>query len=559
MAENEDLVDEAYAVNGRGGDGGIDIHIKRNGRLVIAQLKCFPEGFSGGFARTRRRQIQESFDSAIEHDPAEWLLVVPATLSPSERTFVKGLVKRVASDRRRPSVVVFDRPRLDALAAKHPNLGVYFMRDELRDAARDYQQESALLIDVEDVRTRVAKLQEQADTLHPDWRLGFFSDGDIVGTTLIAKHPKAAERSPVTLTLTTAFRPDQDELRRSFERAMHFGTPGRIDLPASVVETFRVDRPEFIAEESKNVELAFVAVNRAGEGTPVALVLYDDLDHVVASFAGRTTWLNGAARGGSIHATFFETVSVEVLLPFDRAEEVRFMSSIDMSGSAPSDVVRAVSMLEQLELAHGLGIELDGEQVARLLTQHQPDAFGDNREAILAHRELAKDLAFVQDATNRHFGYPAQVELLDCLYARCLRLLLEGKCIVIPGMRQVTPRLHGTGGASARALLSGEASSLIIEMEDFGLEIFDQKILVGGARIYAPKVRAVDIDGALALFDAGAAKGREVTIRADDDYGFWAYLPAHYEEPPDQRLRPSALGVEGVLEAPDVARALETP
>ena len=39
--------DSVRAVNGRGGDDGIDIEIAGEGRLQIQQLKYFPEGFSG--------------------------------------------------------------------------------------------------------------------------------------------------------------------------------------------------------------------------------------------------------------------------------------------------------------------------------------------------------------------------------------------------------------------------------------------------------------------------------------------------------------------------------
>jgi hypothetical protein len=90
VLDNADLNGDAYAVNGRGGDAGIDIHIRREGRLIIAQLKFFPEGFSGGFAKTRKGQIRDSFKSALVHDPDEWCLVVPTTLTNEERSTCWG-------------------------------------------------------------------------------------------------------------------------------------------------------------------------------------------------------------------------------------------------------------------------------------------------------------------------------------------------------------------------------------------------------------------------------------------------------------------------------------
>lgn len=557
-AENADLPEDAYAVNGRGGDGGIDIHIRRGRRLTIVQLKCFPEGFSGGWADTRRDQIRDSFKSALAHKPDEWVLVVPATLTPGERKFVEGLPQRRKPKLTKPKVIVFGRPELDRLASKHLNLVVYFKRDELREAARDYQQETALLIDKDDLVTRVAALSKQTDTLHPDWRLGIFSDGDIVGTTLVAKNPWAAERSPITLTLDTAFGPDEEELRKSFDLAISFGTPGRIDLPASVVRTFTVDGPDFIAGTSENVEVTWVAKNRNSTGHSMNLVVYDEGGKPSASFPGKTTWVNAAARGASVHASFFDTFRMELLLPFDKSHEVRFSSQLEMAGSTASDIVRAVSLLEHLEGAHGIGIELDGDQLARLLPQGQPAPFkAADRDAILAHRDIASDLAIIQNATNRHFGYPEEVGALDRVYARCLRLLLEGQCIVLPGYRQITPKLNGTDGEHIRSLLSGEPMTLMVDMENFGLVTCGQEIYVGPARFYAPQVRAVQPRDALAALDAGTADGYPITVRAEDDYGFWLFLPGRYVDAADGRLRPVSLELDGFADAPDVARALE--
>lgn len=70
-------------VNGRGGDGGRDIVVHLgDGGSDIYQLKFFPEGFSGGF--TRKRQIKESFETAMKLKPTRWILVVPANLTVRE-------------------------------------------------------------------------------------------------------------------------------------------------------------------------------------------------------------------------------------------------------------------------------------------------------------------------------------------------------------------------------------------------------------------------------------------------------------------------------------------
>ncbi|MET0837301.1 MAG: hypothetical protein ABWY19_00865 [Marmoricola sp.] len=45
MAEHKDIPRDTFVVTGRGGDKGIGIHIRRDGRLIIVQLKSFPKGF----------------------------------------------------------------------------------------------------------------------------------------------------------------------------------------------------------------------------------------------------------------------------------------------------------------------------------------------------------------------------------------------------------------------------------------------------------------------------------------------------------------------------------
>ena len=184
---------------------------------------------------------------------------------------------------------MFGRPELDRLAAKHPNSSCTSSEMNCERLPGTTSKRPRYLIDTNDLVTRVAALAKQTDTLHPDWKLGFFSDGDIVGTTLVAKNAKAAERSPITLTLDTAFGPDEEELRKSFDRAISFGTPGRIDLPASVVRSFTVDGPDFVAGTSEGVEITWIAKNRNLDGHSLALVLYDEHGKPTASFPGRTT------------------------------------------------------------------------------------------------------------------------------------------------------------------------------------------------------------------------------------------------------------------------------
>ncbi|WP_030960628.1 hypothetical protein [Streptomyces sp. NRRL S-378] len=69
------------------------------------------------------------------------MLVVPCALTPSERAFAKGL----GEGAERPRIRVLDRAWLDDKLALHADLEASFVRDDLREAARDYRAELAFL------------------------------------------------------------------------------------------------------------------------------------------------------------------------------------------------------------------------------------------------------------------------------------------------------------------------------------------------------------------------------------------------------------------------------
>ncbi|MEV7077805.1 hypothetical protein AB0N88_04495 [Streptomyces sp. NPDC093516] len=72
-------------VNGRGGDKGIDIKVTHRRRVRIFQLKYYLDGFPTTAHKGRRKSIKQSFTRAMQHQPWEWVLVVPCTLSTAER------------------------------------------------------------------------------------------------------------------------------------------------------------------------------------------------------------------------------------------------------------------------------------------------------------------------------------------------------------------------------------------------------------------------------------------------------------------------------------------
>lgn len=561
VIDNADLADDAYVVNGRGGDGGIDIRMRRDDRLVIVQLKFFPEGFAGNWGRVRRPQIARSFKKALSHDPDEWWLVVPTTLTPGERSFVTGLASSPGS----PVVRVFDRPNLDGLAARHPGLVTFFHRDELDHAARTYSQERALMFHQRDVVERVTALAEQADTLDPDWRIEVRTFDGVTASQLVPKHPHAAARSPITLNLTVKFDATQSALMSRFEQTMRFGAPSRIDLPASVVSSFRVDGPAAFARTEENVELSFVPGDSAAVGLPFTLAFYeptatesdqDDVgaERMVASYTGTTTWGGAGDAGATVHVTFFEAVTLKFSLPRE-GNSSSVNVALMLEGCEPASVVRAVNLLEHLDGEHSIHMELDGLSLGRLLPHDgKASVFGDFREAAMQHRETAADLDFVQKHTSQYFAYPKTVDLDERLHLRCLRLLLEGKCIVAPNFDELTATLSGDQVDELPDLIGKFPGPIAGQMESFSLDLFGKTFELGPIKMYAPRVELVDAHAHLAAIAARQVAGRSFTLRACDGHGMWLYLEERFETP-DGHVRPVSLGLLEYADSPDVATA----
>lgn len=61
---------QVVVVNGRGGDGGIDVQVTGDADLRIFQLTYHPDGFPGSL-KDGRTAIKKSFRWAMAHHPVE--------------------------------------------------------------------------------------------------------------------------------------------------------------------------------------------------------------------------------------------------------------------------------------------------------------------------------------------------------------------------------------------------------------------------------------------------------------------------------------------------------
>jgi hypothetical protein len=286
----------AQAINGRGGDGGIDIDVKvaRTAQLVeILQLKWFPQGFSAKYGN-RKRQIEKSFKSALVHNPGVWTLVVPANLTIPERKVIYALKKD-----RRLRIKLIGVTELNLLLAKYPDIHDWAMRDIARDLLSFVGRESATLSKPGDLSAEAKRLQERSNAISPNWGMNFSSVGGVVSEQLYAKHVNAMEREPLSFSLLTEFGPDDDELRREFEDSLNYGVTQQLVLPSHVISSFTKVGPEWFAGEVDSGEVHILPADEAPREMRINATSVDAEGKRLSSVSAR----KGKLVGGHVGAT----------------------------------------------------------------------------------------------------------------------------------------------------------------------------------------------------------------------------------------------------------------
>lgn len=540
----------AYAVNGRGGDEGIDIRVQDGRRLIIFQLKFFPDGFSGGWAATRKQQIERSFSTALKHRPSEWHLVVPATLRMPERLWVLGLKPR---NKRTPKIFILDQTGLDQLASEHPQVTAHVQRDPLIETLRQFNQESAALAGPDDLTERVAALGKQAETVDPFWTWDFEWRDKMTIRTLRPLRDDAAEQSPIEIRLDTSFGSDHAELREAFRRVIGYGVAERVDLPREVISALEFSGPASIVQSEHELEaLSIVPREYEGPNYEIELRIQETDGAMLASHSGTVTRFDRGLIGGSLQAAFYGSARLTFLFPLDPEKaEGKLDLTLDFQGVLPAQAISSIELLEDLRQAAQLELRIDGRVLCTIGAPDDPHV-GAQYEELGRLREIAEDLEIVQRHTRQTFSVPGEISAEDRLYLRCMRLLIDGHCVVMPGQRELTFTLSGEDGPHLRSLLSGDFHRLAGVYERFGYEMFGRKLMLGETTILLPKARTVDGEPALAALESGTAAGHKLTMECVDDLSVWYFMPSRLNVGTDDAIRPIPWGLPEYPDPPDI-------
>lgn len=539
-------------LDGRGGDGGIDVLIEEaSGRRIIVQLKYFPEGFSGKHS-DRRRQIQRSLASARKHEPDEWVLVWPSVPHKSDNAFLADL--RTANDGL--TITGWGRTKLDALLVEFPDvINVMRRTDAAVELLTVWSAESAALIGgAADVDDRVAALKAVVDSGDDHWTWDFATQGSTIIKTLVPKHPNAAQVSPVSVAFTAALGDAHNELWTSLRRSLDFGLSGEHTLPADTVKSFRIDGPPLVRHEpTDGVEVTWhVPVNTRVAGATIKLVLSDANGTHVGTHTGTAMDGGSGAVGASLQVRFANTVTLTYLMPPQEAGKCRMNLEYDTAAAAgdPSLVRRATKLVLDLQVSSQMDVTFNGNrffqtQAAGTFSRTDDD---DWLEKVADLHQLADDLEVIARGAATDLTIPESMSTSDRIWLRCIRLMLEGNVVMSPGLTGLNLTLDDAADRGVQQLLDQPAGQLLLTQEPWHPEIAGLDLHLPDARLWHPNIGVTDREDVSARLRAG----QEVptVLAALDGTSFRLDMPQRLPTPdaPLIQLRPVPWGLRDVAE-----------
>ncbi|WP_280247394.1 MULTISPECIES: hypothetical protein [Nocardia] len=523
---------EVIAVNGRGGDGGIDLEVRQGDRLHIFQLKYFPEGFSGGFARSRREQIRRSYNKMVEEKPYEWVLVVPNNLTPTERKFVDGLGKGADTPRRR----VIDRTGLDDLLVDFPGVDRWAQRNtttELFENAKIMNREIDNLLGPDDLATRVGNLGKLADSVDLDWTYDFHRVGDTVTQVLRPQHSRAHIVNPVHITVRAQFGPQHIQLHEQFQRKVRFGTGERVALPPENVKGIEVTGPAHVARQFDSGDVV-IDVGKAapGVGRLMELRFSEEDGTIVSAHEGRITHLGIGTHGYALEATFYDD-RLTVRIMFAESPEKQEIPptaqvSHNIHQARPRVVLDVLGLVRQLRTAHKVEVFIEGNFLLSVLKNGDNETGSDD----LILEEFAADLDIVQQHCGQYFALPDSISARDRIEIRVARILIDGGIVAAPQAEVVTLTLSGENSPRLRDTLAQAEVPVVVVHENYTVSLGGRVLPLGPVWVFHHAASPVDSASVIAALDAGEAAGLKVDfVPTHDPYFFVASA-----ELPEDRL-----------------------
>lgn len=511
-----------HAVEGRGGDEGIDYSVDDD--RIVFQYKYFVDGFNSR-ATSRRQQIKRSFMSALSERIEQWILVVPATLSPGERKFVFSLEQPNG-----PSVRVWDRAVLDGRLAKYEDLANYFRfgsdLEHLHAKAAAFVK-NPVVRNGDDVQLRLSELRGDLADADPDWTFDVAIEGNTTRRILRPKHPNAATRSPISITLGTTFESDS-ELGAAFFDGIRFGFPSPIALPASTIREFRVSGPPLVSQTEGTLDgLQILPAIPPGEWHNCDVELLGAEGEKFVRHLGEVRRVAAGHGGFTLELQVGRLISIVLRCP--KPPERTGKASVTVQslvGVSTREAKDAAEFLLDSAGSSGTHITLPGIGDMRLSSLGaiaSKDFIDGYREPAL----LADDLTAIETYSGVRFRMPATYSPLERVRVRNTRLMYEGHAVAEPGSHgTVSFTLSGDGEAEIMKLLNPDGIWLGWDAPNARIEFFGNVIEVPEIR-YTTFVTPVPASARKIrrAFKTNQATGKILTMTMREGDCVRAYMP----------------------------------
>lgn len=483
----------AHAIDGRGGDGGIDVDIVDRATeetVGTYQLKYFPGGMSGGFTK-RRAQVKRSMAAAARIPTlTEWVLVLPRNPTKPEKVAVRAMRPAGSTF----SVKVMGRAWLDGLDAKHPDIARSILRDETKALLAQDHLEHVLPDTPGALASRFKGLSEVADGLSENWGLRVTSSTNSQLVEVFPKRTDAQEREPIGIRFNTAFGTVHKDLEQQFTTGVDYGFLEPVSLPPEVVADFDFTGPDWV--KPGGGELIGVTVGSAQHSPrKVELRVVSNTGATLASLVGQTTARDVGKKGGSIRASFSQ--GLDFVLRADavgRAVNLQFtFSLVDISASEAKKAVRFGDAVFEGDVE----IAFDGGKPMRL-GEH---VTGKSNWTPITdyYRQLIDDLVEIEREFDLTIPVPNELTGKQRIDIRVLKLLLDGYCVWLPGNYDVEIPVNQSD--PAKWLIEGSTgASLWTDGHEF--EVVGHKLYVGPIGFALTNMVVADKTAARAVLDA---------------------------------------------------------
>ncbi len=525
----------AQPVDGRGGDGGIDIAIRHRDSDELAeviQLKWFREGMSGGFTK-RREQVRASFQRAREHSPSpKWTLVIPGEGTNAEHEFVRALGAAHGVSTR-----MAGRAELNVMLSRQPLLQEWANRNLLRDAFGQLGRESKALARPGDATQELKRLHDRINSRSAYWGWDLSIGREGISGELYAKRSDAAEREPLSIQLTLSFDDHSRDLHDEFRDFQDFGGFSTVKLPGRVITSFVQSGPEWFADDHVPHEVELHPRYMKG-GQRARIQVLDQAERVTSTVVGQVTRRSSpGAAGVKVEMSFPGGILMQWRFPKQGTAATTTVSH-DPVGLSSTSVRRALDFLAALRSSSVAHVSID-DTVFTLTTA------GELAEEIdVRIQELAEDLSVIERELDVELPFPELIpEAEERLRIRMIRLALDGLATIYPGINGFNATLNDVAGLPLRQLAETGGAILFREAM-YGVEVLGHKLTLDEFAVTHPRVKLANAAQVLRALDEKRTDGVPLQLRSwEEDSTFRVYMPSRFR---GEEVIPVPWGVTGL-------------